>query len=77
MSSMAAAIADRRDEHGNPTTGSAEAIDAYDRAIDRLLRFHPDVVDQAVGLVEQQPDLPMGQALMAYLDLMSCRRPAS
>jgi hypothetical protein len=71
MSSMTAATAAHRDEHGNPTTGAAEAIGAYDRAIDRLLRFHPDVVDQAVALVENQPDLPMGQALMAYLNLMS------
>ena len=65
----------RRDEHGNPTTGSAEAVDAYDRAIDRLLRFHPDVVDQAVALVADQPGLPMAHALMAYLSLMSTDTP--
>jgi hypothetical protein len=65
----------RRDEHGNPTTGTAEGVDAYDRAIDRLLRFHPDVVDQAVALVEEHPDLAMGQALMAYLNLMSTDAP--
>ena len=65
----------RRDEHGNPTTGSAEAVEAYDRAIDRLLRFHPDVVDQAVALVADQPGLPMAHALMAYLSLMSTDTP--
>jgi hypothetical protein len=71
MSSMTSLSPARRDEHGNPTTGSAEAVEAYDRAIDRLLRFHPDVVDQAVALVADQPGVPMAHALMAYLSLMS------
>ena len=63
------------DEHGNPATGPSEGLDIYDRAIDRLLRFHPDVVDLADALVTEHADLPMGQALMAYLYLMSTDAP--
>ncbi len=59
------------DRHGNPMSGPADAIARYGFAVDRLLRFHPDVVTAAVGLVESWPDVPMGQALMAYLYLMS------
>lgn len=59
------------DRHGNAMTGSTDAVDQYDRALDRLLRFHPDVVTLAGDLVTKWPDVPMGQALMAYLFLMS------
>jgi hypothetical protein len=67
--------AGRQDEHGNPATGSAEAVATYDRAIDRLLRFHPDVLDLATMLVEEHADVPMGQALTAYLYLTSSDAP--
>jgi hypothetical protein len=38
------------DQHGVPMSGSAEAVALYDHAIDRLLRFHPDVVSDAETL---------------------------
>lgn len=59
------------DEHGNPTTGPAEAIEHYDAAIDSLVRYHVDVVDRMVGLAADHPSFAMGQALAAYLHLMS------
>lgn len=59
------------DQHGVPTTGGTEAVALYDRAVDHLLRFHPDVVDDAGTLTTQFPDAPMGHALVAYLHLMS------
>ena len=31
------------DGHGNPMTGDAATIELYDRAVDRLVRFHPEV----------------------------------
>ena len=33
------------DLHGNPMSGSADTIALYDRAIDRLVRFHPDIIE--------------------------------
>lgn len=59
------------DAHGNPMTGDTETIDLYDRAIDRLVRFHPDVVDLAGELAAADTPAPMANALMAYLNLMS------
>jgi len=59
------------DEHGNPTTGPAEAIERYDAAIDRLVRYHVDVVDRTTTLAADHPSFGMGQALAAYLCLMS------
>lgn len=59
------------DEHGNPTSGPREAIERYDAAIDRLVRFHVDVVDQMTTLAAEHPSFAMGQALAAYLNLMS------
>ena len=35
------------DAHDVPMTGDADTIALYDRAIDRLVRFHPDVVELA------------------------------
>ena len=49
---------------------SAEAVATYDRALDRLLRFHPDVVSLGSALIVEHPDAAMGHALMAYLNLM-------
>ncbi len=60
-----------RDSHGNPMTGDAATIDLYDRAIDRLVRFHPDVVELSGELTAEQTQAPMALALAAYLNLMS------
>ena len=38
------------DAHGNPMTGDSTTIEMYDSAIDRFLRFHPDVVEIAGAL---------------------------
>jgi tetratricopeptide (TPR) repeat protein len=53
-----------------PVTGDHELAERYDAAIDRLLRYHPDVIGQMIFLA-QQPDFPMGQVLNAYLSLSS------
>ncbi|MEI7548153.1 MAG: tetratricopeptide repeat protein, partial [Actinomycetota bacterium] len=52
-------------------SGTREAVAEYDRAIDRLLRFHPDVLTAADALATDHASVPMGQALIAYLHLMS------
>ena len=52
-------------------TGGVDAVGTYDRALDHLLRFHPDVVTDAGTLEATYPEAPMGHALMAYLHLMS------
>jgi tetratricopeptide (TPR) repeat protein len=57
--------------HPAPFSGGEEAAAVYDRAVDRLLRFHPEVVDLATVLTIQHPDAAMGHALAAYLSLLS------
>ena len=52
-------------------TGDADTIEHYERAIDRLLRFHPDAVDLATELVGVPDPVPMAHALIGYLHLMS------
>jgi hypothetical protein len=59
------------DVHDNPMTGGADTIALYDQAIDRLVRFHPDVVDLAGTLNEGDDVAPMASALLAYLNLTS------
>ena len=59
------------DDHGNPMSGDATTVALYDRAIDRLVRFHPDVVDLAGELSGADHPVPMAHALIAYLHLMS------
>jgi hypothetical protein len=59
------------DAHGNPMTGDGDTIALYDRAIDRFLRFHPEVIDLATELATQDAPVPMAHALVAYLHLMS------
>lgn len=61
----------RRDEHQNPITGQADAVALYDAAIDDLVRFHVDVIDKMRALTDQHPTFAMGDALAAYLHLMS------
>lgn len=63
------------DQHGNPISAGEEAIDLYDRAVDRFARYHPDVVAHATTLAQDHPDVAMGQALVAYLHLSSTQRP--
>src|SRR5688500_6279997 len=59
------------DAHGNAATGNATAIALYDAALDRLLRFHPDVIALSGQLVSEHPECAMGHAMAAYLGLMS------
>lgn len=63
------------DTHGNPVSGSTEAIAAYGDAINLLLRYNPGIIDAAGALVGDPQALPMGQALMAYLCLSSTDAP--
>ena len=57
-----------------PVSGERELAERYDVAVDRLLRFHPDVIGHMIFLA-QQPDFPMGQVLNAYLSLSSTDQP--
>ncbi len=63
------------DAHGNPVSGPTDAVASYDAAVDRLLRYHPDVITEMGGLVEQAPEFPMGQVLAGYLALTSTDAP--
>jgi hypothetical protein len=47
------------------------ASETYERALDQLLRFKPEVVDLAGTLTLEHPDFAMGHALMAYLCLIA------
>ena len=44
---------------------------SFDEAIDRLVRYHPDVVDMAIDARGRGVAAPMAHALFAYLHLMS------
>ena len=59
------------DAHGNPMSGDADTIERYDLAMDRLVRFHPEVIDIATELAGEDSPVPMAHALIAYLHLMS------
>jgi hypothetical protein len=59
------------DQRGLEMTGSAEAVAAYDRAINRLIRFQPEVVDEIAGTVAADPGCVLGSVFGAYLALMS------
>jgi hypothetical protein len=63
------------DRHGNPTSGSAEAIAAYGDAVSDLLRYDPNILVAAEALAGDPRALPMGQVLMAYLCLSSTDAP--
>ena len=65
----------RSDGHENPMSGPAEAVALYDRAVDRMLRYHPEVVDLATTLAEEHAEVPMTGALLAYLHLTSSDEP--
>jgi hypothetical protein len=59
------------DGQGLPLTGSEEAAAAYDRGIEHLIRFRPEVVHDAAESVAADPGCAMGCLLGAYLNLMS------
>ena len=51
--------------------GITEATQTYELAVDRLVRYHPDVVPLTTELVTEQPGFAMGHALASYLSLTS------
>jgi hypothetical protein len=59
------------DQRGMAMTGSPEAVDAYDRAIDHLIRFQIEVVEDAASAMAADPDCAMGGVLSSYLSMMS------
>src|SRR5260370_31648738 len=59
------------DGRGLDMTGSAEAVTAYDRAIDHLVRFQPEVADVVAAAGAADPGCPMARVFRAYLALMS------
>ena len=63
-----------RDQHGLAISATSEATELYDRALDRLLRYHPDLVPLATQLSEEHGDVAMSNAFVAYLHLSSTAR---
>jgi hypothetical protein len=59
------------DQRGLATTGSPEAIAAFDRAMDHLIRFQIEVVEEVAAILASDPSCVMGAVLRAYLSLMS------
>ena len=51
------------DQHGNPISGTTENIAGTDVAVDSLLRYHVDLVDQMTSLAEDEPGFAMGEIL--------------
>ena len=58
------------DGRGLEMTGSAAAVAAYDRAIDHLIRFQPEVMDVCAEAAQER-DCVLAGVLGAYLALMS------
>jgi tetratricopeptide (TPR) repeat protein len=63
------------DQHGVPTSAPADAVAIYDQAVDRLLRYHPEVVPLATRLSDEHGDTAIANILLAYLHLMSTDEP--
>jgi tetratricopeptide (TPR) repeat protein len=62
----------RTDQHGlELTVASPAAAERYDRAIDELLHFRAEVIEEARDAVAEDPEFPMGNALRAYLRLLT------
>jgi hypothetical protein len=59
------------DGRGLEMTGSAGAVAAYDRAVDCLIRFRPEVVDAAAAATTEDPGSVLASLFTAYLALMS------
>jgi len=64
------------DARGLSLTGSAEAVTAFDRAIDHLIRFQAEVVDDAAAAVAADPGCALASVLCGYLALMSTEEAA-
>ena len=64
------------DSQGLSLTGSDEAVAAYDRAVEYLLRFRPEVVQTAAESTLVDPGCVMSRVFGAYLDLMSTQEGA-
>ena len=58
------------DRHGLETTGGAEAVAAFDAAVDSLFGFRVDLLAAAQRVTQVDPTMPMGQVLLAYLGLL-------
>lgn len=63
------------DEHGNPVVGSAEAVSAYDRAVDAFVRFGPDLVPAMRALTVEHPSLALGHLLSGFVSMTSTDAP--
>ena len=59
------------DIHGNRMTGTPDDVAAYDRAIDRLLRFDVEVLVSLGELMTEHAGAPMTHVFGAYLCLTS------
>jgi hypothetical protein len=59
------------DARGLSMTGSGEAAQRYDRAIDHLIRFQPQVIDAGAAAVAVDQDCVLAKVFCAYLALMS------
>jgi hypothetical protein len=59
------------DQHLNPMSGSADSIAAYDVALDDWLAYRPAVLDHLNTFATIYADVPMCQAMTAYLNLTS------
>lgn len=57
------------DAHGNPMSASRESAALYNRAVDALLRYGAGLLEHAGALAEHAADVPMAQAMLAYLSL--------
>ncbi len=64
------------DARGLSMTGSAEAAQRYDQAIDHLIRFQPQVVDAGAAAVAVDQDCVLAKVFCAYLALMSTEESA-
>jgi hypothetical protein len=58
------------DGRGLEMTGSAVSVAAYDRAVDHLIRFRPEVMDVSAAAAEDRSCV-LADVLRAYLALMS------
>ena len=58
------------DQRGLAMSGSSEAAASFDRAMDHLIRFQIEVVDE-IKAATSDPSCVMGMVLSAYLSLMS------
>jgi tetratricopeptide (TPR) repeat protein len=52
-------------------TSSSAAVPLYDRAVDDLLHFRPEMLERAGEALREDPGCPMAAALGAYLRLLS------